>query len=276
VLLIPNHPFIQLSEEFADLCKPLADFHINHFTYQKQFNDGSQVSLSNKPQWIADYYNLQLYQTSLFEEKPSNYKATFNVWVGEYDLDVYRHGRSYYNTAHSITITEPCHDGCEHYLFSTPPEYQQAIQFLANNIDILYRFILHLKDRGARIFKTAHRSRLIIQRSFENDPDKPFLDLKFHQKMLAAKKSFLKHMPIHRYVFEYGEDNGIKLSHREISCIKYLLQNKTAAETAELMNVSRRTIESYLDNIKVKLNCHSKVDLIQKVVKNKYLFSLLL
>lgn len=273
---MPSHPFTLLSHDFAELCKPLAEFHINHFTYQKQFNDGSQISLSNKPQWIADYYNMNLYQTSLFEEKPSNYKAEFNIWLGEYDLEVYRYGRIYYNTAHSITITEPNHDGCEHYLFSTPPEYEQAIHYLSNNMDILYRFILYLKDRGAAVFKAAHTSKIIVQRSFEHKDDKSLLNDKFYQQMQAAKRNFLKNTPTPRFIFEEGEDNGIKLTQREISCIISLMQNKTAAETAALMNISRRTVESYLDNIKIKLNCNTKSDLVQKIAKNKFLLSLLL
>jgi len=276
MLLTSGHPLIVLSQEFSELCKPLAKFHINHFTYQKHFNDGGQVSLSTKPQWISDYYNLQLYQTSLFEGKPSNYKAGFSVWFGEYDLEVYKHGRNYYNTAHCISIAEPCLDGCEHFLFSAAPEYQAAIQFLSNNIDILYRFILYLKDKGGPIFKAAYKRRLLIKNSQEGKVTNPFMDSDFHQEMLAAKKDFFKSTSIHRYVFESGEDNGIKLTHREINCIVYLLQNKTAAETAILMNISRRTVESYLDNIKLKLNCNTKIELIQKLIKNKYLQALLL
>lgn len=276
MILTPDHPLLLLSKDFADLCRPLELFQINHFTYQKQFDDGSRISLSNKPQWIADYYNLALYQTSLFEKKPSEYKSGFNIWIGDYDLEVYRHGRQNYNTAHSITITEPQHDSNENYLFSTPNDKQQAIHFLANNMDILYHFILFLKDRGRHIFKAAEKNKLNLYQSFQFDTQKSkYIDDKnFYQEMMALKKLFYTNTPVQRYVFEKGEHKGVKLSHRELNCLIYLLQNKTAKETAQLMNLSCRTVESYFNNIKNKLNCENKIELVQKFKYDKLSFAM--
>lgn len=274
MILTQKHPFLMLSTEFAELCKPLEMFHITHFTYQKQFNDGTRISLSNKPQWIEDYYNLKLYESSLFEEKPSTYKAAFNIWMDDYDIPVYHHGRSYYNTSHCISITEPHHDGCEHYLFSTTPDKPEAIHYLANNMDILYHFVLYLKDRGIEVFKKAQNNRIVVQKSFIDTPTNPIAKQDFYQIMQQHKKQFFDKTPIRRYVFESGNTQGIKLTQREISCVICLLQNKTAQETAELMNLSRRTVESYLDNIKVKLDCDTKADLLIKLKQNKFLFSL--
>ena len=88
-----NHPFILISKELVELCKPLELFHIHHFTYLKKFNNGTSIALSNHPQWLYDYFNLGLYQSSLFEKKPSDYESDFKVWFGDYDLKVYQHGR---------------------------------------------------------------------------------------------------------------------------------------------------------------------------------------
>ncbi len=269
-----KHPLLILSTEFAELCKPLEMFHIHHFTYQKQFNDGTRISLSNKPQWIEDYYNMKLYESSLFEEKPSNYKAGFNIWMGEYDLPVFYHGRDVYNTSHTINITEPHHDGCEHYLFSTSPDKPEAIHYLANNMEILYHFVTYLKDRGAHLFKEAPKSRIVVQRSFIEPPKNYITKKDFLSMMEHHKKQFFDKTPIRRYTFESGNTQGIKLTQREITCVIHLLQNRTAQETAELMNLSRRTVESYLDNIKVKMDCDTKADLLAKLKSNKYMYSL--
>ncbi len=230
MILLPNHPLLLLSAELNYLCKPLDLIHINHFTYLKQFNDGSRVSLSNKPQWIDDYYNLNLYNSSLFEQKPSEYKSEFNIWIGDYDLDVYRHGRLHYNTAHSITITEPQRGSCEHFLFSTSPDHQQAIQYLANNMDILYHFIAFIKDRGVDIFKTAHKNKFIVPKPLENSYEwQKYLDSEnYYQEMQQAKKLFLKTTPIHSFQFESGDNKDIKLTQREITCIILLLKKKNS------------------------------------------------
>ncbi len=49
-----------------------------------------------------------------------------------------------------------------------------------------------------------------------------------------------------------------RLSKREQQCLRYLLEGKTAKETAECLGISFRTVESYFENIKDKLNCQTK------------------
>ena len=106
---------------------------------------GSKISLSNKPKWIEDYYNFNLHESSLFEKNPEEYQASFNVFFGDYDLEVHRHGKLYYNTMHSISIIEPHSDSCEFYLFATTPDNEEAIHYLNNHREILYHFILLFK-----------------------------------------------------------------------------------------------------------------------------------
>lgn len=51
------------------------------------------------------------------------------------------------------------------------------------------------------------------------------------------------------------------LSEKERECIKYLVQGKTAKETAKHMHLSYRTVEYYFENIKNKVNCYKKREL---------------
>jgi len=49
-----------------------------------------------------------------------------------------------------------------------------------------------------------------------------------------------------------------KLSRMELICLKLAAADKTARESAEILNLSFRTVESYIVNIKNKLKCNSK------------------
>ena len=53
------------------------------------------------------------------------------------------------------------------------------------------------------------------------------------------------------------------LSKRERECLIFLLQGKTAKETAANLGLSPRTVESYFENIKKKLECWHKGDLFE-------------
>lgn len=274
MLITPSHSFIKSSQEIIEICKPLELLQINHFTYQKQFNDGSRISLSNKPKWIEDYYNLKLFQTSLFEGDCLLYKPSYEVWLGDHDLEVYRHGKQYYNTSHSITISEPQQDGCAFYLFSAPDYCRQSIIYLGENKDILYRFILYFKDRAAKLLNKAEKNKLILQ-PVNNHDSLNYLSFKttVNHDMNDKKREFYKATRIYKYFFEDAEQTGVKLSKREVDCIIHLLKNRTASETADYMSVSRRTIESYFENIKIKLNCTTKMELLDKLKGHPFLLA---
>jgi DNA-binding CsgD family transcriptional regulator len=279
MLLNEKHPLLLLSAELAELCRPLEMFHIHHFTYQKQFNDGTRISLSNKPQWIDDYYNLKLYQSSLFEQKPSTYKSAFNIWLGDYDLLVYRHGREVYNTSHCISITEPEQDACAHYLFSTAPDKPEAIHYLSNNMDILYHFILFIKDRGIDILKKAHKNRLIVQKSFIDPEPSPIDNKNFFQIMEINKQRFFDQtsilkdssensliIPSASYPSTIKINNiSIPLTPREADCLYFLIQGKTAKEIGKLLSVSNRTVEIYIAQLRSKTGSKNRVELLHKL-----------
>lgn len=55
------------------------------------------------------------------------------------------------------------------------------------------------------------------------------------------------------------------LTPRERECLRALRDGKTAKETAQMYNLSSRTIESYFENIKIKFSCPNKRDLFKIV-----------
>ncbi len=57
------------------------------------------------------------------------------------------------------------------------------------------------------------------------------------------------------------------LTEREHEIAQFVIQGKTAKETAKLLELSYRTVERHLDNIKLKLNCVKKSELVVKLLK---------
>lgn len=275
-LIAPTHPLLNYSHEFRELCEPLKSFGIHHVTYQKKFLDGTRVSLSNEPEWIADYYNLGLYESSLFEERPENYIAEYQIFTGEYcDLQVHKHGREKFNSTSTITITQPQKDGCEFYFFGASPDNKTAIHYLSNHMEILHHFILYVKDRGVTLLKKAMNHKITLPELAEaylrEKAASKAAEKKFYASLQSAREKFFQTTHVYQYVFEAGENMGTKLSNREIDCIYFLLHNKTAKETAREMNISHRTVEFYLEGIRIKLNCESKSDLILKLASHPIL-----
>lgn len=64
--------------------------------------------------------------------------------------------------------------------------------------------------------------------------------------------------------------NFSSLSKRELDCVRCLLLGKTMRETGEELFISPRTVETHLDNVKSKLGCHKKTDLMAMLFKNGF------
>jgi len=71
--------------------------------------------------------------------------------------------------------------------------------------------------------------------------------------------------------YRLGDGFGeVYFTEREAQTMMHVLLGKTFNATAEAMNLSPRTIEFYLDNMKLKLNCRTKQELIEKVMASEF------
>lgn len=64
--------------------------------------------------------------------------------------------------------------------------------------------------------------------------------------------------------------NKYQLTSRECECVFLLIRGKSAKEIGVLLSLSKRTIESYIENIKNKMNCKNKAEILVKAVLNGY------
>jgi DNA-binding NarL/FixJ family response regulator len=52
---------------------------------------------------------------------------------------------------------------------------------------------------------------------------------------------------------------------REAQCLAFLLEGRTAKQIAYALHISHRTVETYLDNLKKKVGCRTRIELICKL-----------
>ncbi len=63
----------------------------------------------------------------------------------------------------------------------------------------------------------------------------------------------------------------VYLTKREAECMFWVAQGCTITETALAMQLSGRTVEFYVKKMKLKLNCASKKELIEKILQTNLL-----
>lgn len=76
--------------------------------------------------------------------------------------------------------------------------------------------------------------------------------------------------------YQLETDRGSrKITAREFDCIKELLQGKMMKEIARALNITEYTVKSHLNNIKQKLDCSFKSELINYILKKTNFFELM-
>lgn len=61
------------------------------------------------------------------------------------------------------------------------------------------------------------------------------------------------------------------VSHQELECIKFLAQGYTTKMIANQLNISVRTVDTHLENARIKLRCQNRCQLVAKSLTEKIL-----
>ena len=60
----------------------------------------------------------------------------------------------------------------------------------------------------------------------------------------------------------------VELSKREIDCLAAIFKGLSAKKISDNLQLSKRTVESYIENLKIKMNCNNKADMIKAILNN--------
>jgi len=68
-----------------------------------------------------------------------------------------------------------------------------------------------------------------------------------------------------------GKDRSFYFTYREAQCLSYLAKGNSSKQIGKILELSPRTVQSYLDKIKNKFNCNTRSELIQKAIEYNFL-----
>lgn len=86
------------------------------------------------------------------------------------------------------------------------------------------------------------------------------------QKDPVAKK---KEVPKQEYYLG-DKYEGVYLTRREAECVICMMQGYTIVQSGELLSLSPRTVEFYIKNIKIKLKCRKKAELLACIKESDF------
>ncbi len=260
-LIKPNHYFLSINDQIRTISKPLlTHFGISSFVYSIIFADGSDLKLGTNPDWIEFFYNQHLYQLSQLENRPSFYTDGFVLWsqLPEHQI-LLKYARDNFNIDHGVTYVKASSDKTELFFFGTTRDNSDIVHYYINNLDLLKKFSQYFVTTAQPIINQANKHRIFIPNKFESMIVTPQGNLD-----IDYKNDFLQSIQIQPYQIDTTY-KGINITAREWEVCGKLIQGKTAKDIAVELFLSSRTVETHLANIKEKLQCHTKSELIKKL-----------
>lgn len=243
------------SDPIRKTTRPLRDhFGIGYFTYHKIDTQGNYTVLVDRPDWAEHYVSEQLYLNDPYLRHPSVYQSGITLFNAhgseEYKAAVTKAGKEMLGMDTSSIIINKQASFVEFFGFAANSQTSSLNSLHLNSPHILHSFASHFKSQLSPILKKAVPGKLI--------------DLKgnhfFYPELIQ---------PNLQNTLAFYQDLGLiphsasTLTSREKECLKRLTEDKSAKEIALALQLSHRTVEFYLENIKNKLDCTNKQELLK-------------
>jgi LuxR family transcriptional regulator len=241
---------IQHDRKIKKICSPLKEcLGVDFFTYYQIGGDGSFVLISNFPEQMDFYYSEKLYMFNPYLVHPKLLRsglAFTDTTLDSAYCKTLKASQSQFGLHHPFLILKKYQNSVELFCFSTKQKDFNRDEYLCN-AEVLQRFSAYFRrENKALIGKILHDG-FNLQK--------------------AKKESFFKrapNLPLSSSNRQIGRflKSICPLSVREEECLELFKQGNSAQSTAAILELSERTIEHYFENIKEKLGCTSKWDLL--------------
>jgi DNA-binding CsgD family transcriptional regulator len=248
----------QPQQKIMKICEPFFQtFGVNHFFHQNVNREGLFYVLGTNPDYMHYYVDQKFYDCNPFVHGfgKLNSGIYFVNSVREEEFQsTMRDASEKYNIQHSIYIVENDSYSCNQYAFGIAPGRFDAESLIVNELTLVKEFIKYFNEEMAGHLQNLRANPVVIgpKKEYYKPNVLPEVQLDSSRRL-----DFLAKLKVPKNLLSHP-----KLSNREIDCLKLYLMGKSSSEIAEDLELTKRTIEFYIENIKNKLSCYKKSELI--------------
>lgn len=250
---------VRESQFIKKICEPLRrHLDVQYFWYSHTTAQGGYFSIGSNPAMHEYYHSLKLYVHSPFFHNPRfiqpgfysyrniqdpKFQETLNACADERNINlgmslVMKHGKELLRFGYASDT-------------SKGPEFSHSI---INNLPLLKKFNAYFLSEMKHLLK-SFRDHLVD------------LPSELHGAYNRSPKG-LQSQPTHHEKLQFLDSLHLvncrdlaRLTPREIECLKYLHEGLTYREISDLLVLSARTVESYMEKARLKMNCANKSEL---------------
>jgi DNA-binding CsgD family transcriptional regulator len=251
--------------DLVDICEPILKGKITGFAYLRFLENGRYLNLCTDLKWTEHCLKyVHDHDHILGREGNKAMEDNFHCFLWPtISSDHLLNAVHDFDFWHGISIFKRIGHSLEIWAFATSRENHLMSNFYLNNIETIKDFIKLFNQKAKNIIDTNNCDKLgILKNAIDYSTD-------FNDHYISKQiNQFLSAIDIKKYPL-ITQNKEIFLSVRENQCLNHLAFGKTAKEIGKELNISNRAIELYLKNIKNKLGCNSKFDMIS-IYKKSY------
>lgn len=247
---LTGHHALSSSIDVDGICSPLKDIGITYFNYIKVYNDdGSRELLTNNALWIDHFYNNSLFQSTGAVDIEHLLPKGYFLW-SEMDCSdpIYSQGRESFNIDNGVSFVEKFPEFTMLYIFASERNNHKINNFYVRNCDLFKRFMYYFNDKAKSLRQEASKNRIYLPERQEIITDR-LNTINISQKQ---KNLFFDETSVSKY-FLFGDRADLYLTKKQAECAAYMAIGATSKECAKELDLSFRTVEEHLADIKTKI-----------------------
>ena len=255
IAIIPEHHFyISCGYAIQEFSRPFfARHNINYFQFFRVYKDSSFIILTNQSGWLSYAMNIKKMPVMSTIDaaviNPHSYNFLWDTYLPEEPLAL---AREQFNIANGICFVYRQKEWYELIAFATPKQRYAAVDRYFNHYHELQAFILNFRHNAKSLLNTAYAHRLTLPDVMKDKNENILLNNLAHP--LTTQSYPVSFNAIKSYI-----------TPQELKCLHELAKGNTVKQIAQELDLSARTIETYLTRVKSRFDIAYRKDLIKLI-----------
>lgn len=246
VKLSLSHSTFMLAEKVEEVCASFLLSHgFNYFLYLRCYYDGSVSLLVNNLGPLKHFLELDFpIFSSYTDEEHGRQHSYWFLWDEGLPWVPVKIVRDHHNLHHGLTLVKRGREYYDMIAVAMPHERQSPASFYMGKLKVIESFISYFDRDHKDLLNIVKKDRILL----------PEINRDRNYKELCLKDSL--HIPF-RGVF-----GSTYITVQELSCLRLLGQGYRLKEIANQLDLSPRTVETYLNRLKERSGIQKRSDLL--------------
>ncbi len=232
---ITKYPYFSYNQEIEPLFLPIKNqADVQFLNFLRKFPNDERFAIVVHQEHMVDWHASEFYKHSAFEKSHFEEKSACYLWDHvqhtPYSLAIGEHNLRHHSLAHGFTIVKKYNGYCDFFNFSSSPQNNQINNFYVNNTQLFEDFIRDFYVKMGPTIENLYHYKILFPTSIAN-----------------------------------ATNTTLSLSPRQLDCALLMTEGYTAKEIGRALSLSSRTVEEYIDNLKIKFKAKNRLHLVKRL-----------